>query len=239
MTLSPEYLSSPSAWRETAAEFIATLCFVLIGAGSVVSVGIFLGSEETVTASTIVVIALAHALAIAVLVSATARISGGHLNPAVTFTAILTKRIGISKGGMYIIAQLSGAIIGALLVSIVAPTGTESGLGSHGLGDGVSTSMGLITEIILTFILVFVIYGTAMDPKGPSHLAPFAIGMAVLICIFAGLPLTGASMNPARTLGPALITGEWLNHWVYWVGPLIGGSIAALVYDKIFLKHGD
>ena len=237
--LSPEDLSNPSAWRATAAEFIATFCFVFIGAGSVVSVGIFLGTEETVTASTLMVIGLAHGLAIAVVVSATARISGGHVNPAVTFTAILTKRIGISKGGMYIMAQLSGAIVGAFLLSAVAPHGTEGGLGSHGLGNGVSTNMGLLAEIILTFILVFVIYATAMDPKGPSHLAPFAIGMTVMICVLAGLPLTGASMNPARTLGPALVAGEWLNHWVYWVGPLVGGSIAAIVYDKIFLKHGD
>ena len=95
----------------------------------------------------------------------------------------------------------------------------------------------MVTEMVLTFLLVFVVFATAMDPKGPGHLAPFAIGMAVLVDHLIGLPLTGASMNPARTLGPAWAAGAWADHWVYWVGPLAGGAIAALLYEHVFLRE--
>ena len=235
--LAVEDLGSWDAWRASIAEFIATFCFVFVGAGTVVSVGIFLAGEETVTAGKMVVIGLAHGLAITVLVAATARISGGHINPAVTFSAVLTRKIGVAKGGMYVVAQLLGAVAGALLLKAVIPDALEGGLGSHALGADISTGAGVLVEIVLTFILVFVIFATAVDSRGPAHLAPLAIGMAVLVDHFMGVPLTGASMNPARTLGPALAAGEWANHWVYWVGPLVGGAIAALVYEYVFLRE--
>ena len=230
-------LKSWDSWRASVAELIATLCFVFIGVGSVVSTGIFLGDEGTVTAGTMVVIGLAHGFAIAIMVAATARISGGHINPAVTFSAVLTRKIGLTKGGMYVFAQLAGAILGALLIKAIIPDALEGGLGSHALGAGISTGAGLTLEMVLTFILVFVIFATAMDPRGPSNLAPFAIGIAVVVIHFVGVPLTGASVNPARTLGSALVTGEWADHWIYWVGPLGGGAIAALTYEYVFLRQ--
>jgi aquaporin TIP len=219
------------------AEFIATFCFVFVGVGSVVSAGIFLGDGGTLTAGKLVAIALGHGLTIAIMVTATARISGGHINPAVTFAAVLTSKIGVTKGGMYVIAQLLGAALAALLLKAVIPDALEGGLGAHALGGGISAGAGLVVEIVLTFVLVFVIFATAMDPKGPAHLAPLAIGIAVLVDHLVGVPLTGASMNPARTLGPALAAGAWADHWVYWVGPLAGGAIAALVYEHVFLKE--
>jgi aquaporin TIP len=230
-------LKSWNAWRASVAEFIATFSFVFIGVGALVSTGIFLGDMGTVTAGKMVVIGLAHGFAIAVLVAATASISGGHINPAVTFGAVLARKMGVAKGAMYVIAQLSGAVLGAFLIKAIIPDALEAGLGSHALGTDISVGAGLVTEMVLTFILVFVIFATAIDPKGPSHLAPFAIGMAVMVDHFVGVPLTGASMNPARTFGPALAAGAWADHWVYWVGPLAGGAFAALVYEYVFLRE--
>ena len=189
------------------------------------------------TASNLVAIALANGMTIAMLVACTARISGGHFNPAVTFSMVLTRKMGAAKGGIYLVAQLSGAILGAFLLKAIIPDAQEGSLGSHALGADISAGAGLAVEMVLTFILVFVIFATAVDPRGPSHLAPLAIGMAVTVDLFVGVPLTGASMNPARTLGPALVAGEWANNWVYWVGPLGGAAIAALLYENVFRRE--
>lgn len=224
--------SPPGAWRVLAAECIATLLFVFIGAGTVVVTGGLLG--EALTSSRLVAIALAHGLAITLLVAATVKISGGHLNPAVTFGAFVTRKVGPRRAVGYVVAQLIGAAVGAWLLAVVIPDALQGNLGAHGLGLGITPTTGLIVEIILTFVLVFTVFATAMDPRGPGHLAPIAIGLAVLVDHLVGVPLTGASMNPARSFGPALIAGSWTNHWVYWIGPLIGGAIAALLYEFVF-----
>jgi len=179
---------------------------------------------------------VAHGFAITIMVAATGMISGGHLNPAVTFSAVLTRKMGAAKGGMYVIAQILGATLAALLVKAVIPDAMEGGLGTHALGTGISAWAGVAIEMVLTFILVFVIFATAVDSRGPSIIAPIAIGMTVLVEILVGLPLTGASMNPARTLGPALVTGQLADNWVFWIGPLSGGAIAALTYEYVFLR---
>ena len=224
-------LTSPAAWRATLAELLATLLFVFVGAGTVVVTGEMLGEE--LTAARLLAIALAHGLAIALLVTAIANLSGGHINPAVTLGTMLTRNISVVRGLMYIVAQLAGATVGAALLLVVLP---ESGnLGAHALGNGVSVGAGVVVEIILTFLLVFVVFATAIDPKGIGNLAPLAIGLAVLVDHLVGVPLTGASMNPARSLGPALLSGEWANHWVYWVGPIVGGALAAVLYRWVFL----
>lgn len=224
-----------ATWRATLAEFIATLLFVFLGAGTVVVTGGLL--KEGLTSARLVAIALAHGLAIALLVSATAKISGGHINPAVTFGALITGKINLAKAIMYAVAQLVGAVIGAWLLMLVIPAAAQGNLGAHGLGSGVTAGGGLLAEIVLTFALVFVIFATAMDPKGLGHLAPAAIGLTVLVDHLFGVPVTGASMNPARSFGPALVAGAWNNHWVFWVGPLIGGGLAALVYEFLFLRR--
>ena len=225
-------------WRPAAAEGIATFLFVFLGAGTVV-----------VTGGALVPVAFAHGLAIAMLVFATAHLSGGHINPAVTFGAIITGKIDLPQGVLYIAAQLGGAILGALLlVAVLAGVDMGDGMGSlgdHRLATGVPALggadvaqwQGLIVEIVLTFVLVFVVFSAAMDPRGAGNIAPLAIGLAVLVDYFIGAPLTGASMNPARTLGPALIANSWGSEfWIYWVGPLVGGGLAALVYTYIFAE---
>lgn len=224
-----------ATWRAPLAEFLATLLFIFLGAGTVVVTGGLI--KEGLTSARLVAIALGHGLAIALLVSATAKLSGGHINPAVTFGAMLTRKISVNQGIAYVVAQLVGAIVGALLLKGVIPAAAQGNLGAHGLGSGVSAGGGLLAEIVLTFALVFVVFATAMDPKGLGHLAPAAIGLTVLVDHLVGVPVTGASMNPARSFGPALAAGAWDNHWIFWIGPLIGGGLAALVYEFLFLRR--
>jgi MIP family channel proteins len=239
-------------WRAVFAEFLATLLFVFLGAGAVVAVGgvLPIGLEEpspdvsaVLGVGQLVAIALAHGLAIAVLVAATAKLSGGHINPAVTFAAVITGRMKAGPGVLYVAAQLVGAVVGALLLDVVLAPGAEgsTNLGAHALNDSALSSdiAGLIVEIILTFVLVFTVFAVAVDPRGPANLAPIAIGLAVLIDHFVGVPLTGASMNPARSFGPALVANSWDDHWVYWIGPLSGGALAGLLYYFLYLTRPD
>ena len=224
-------------WRAVVAEFIATLLFVFLGAGAVVVVTGVLKADPKSDAAALAAIALAHGLAIALLVAATAKISGGHINPAVTFAAVISGRMKLTPGVLYVGAQLLGAIVGALLLKAVVVDSIEGNLGAHALnldalaGEGT----GLLVEIILTFVLVFTVFATAMDPRGMGNLAPVAIGLAVLVDHFVGVPLTGASMNPARSFGPALVANFWDDQWVYWLGPLVGGGVAGLLYSFLFL----
>ncbi len=231
--LSLSDLKDRGVWQAALAELIVVLLFVFLGAGAVVATGMVGGSAMTVERLT--AIALAHGLGIAVLVAATARVSGGHINPAVTIAAVVTRKIGLAKGAMYVVAQLLGAALGAFLLAAAIPPESQGALGGHALN--VALRPGLVIEMVLTFALVFVIFATAVDPKGPAHLAPFAIGIMVMVGNFVGVPLTGASMNPARSFGPALITAEWADHWVYWVGPIVGAVVAGLLYDMVYIRE--
>ena len=222
--------------RGALAEFVATLLFVFMGVGAVVASGSLVGGD--LTPARLVVIAMGHGLAIALLVFAIGHISGGYINPAVTFAAVVTRKISVPKGIVFVVAQLSGALIGAVLVSWVVPDAIEGTLGAHGLAPGVSAGMGVVIELVLTFLLVFVVFATAIDPRGGAgNLAPLAIGFAVLVGTLAAGPFTGASINPARSFGPAVVALEWADHWVYWVGPLAGAALAGLVYQLAFLNR--
>lgn len=227
-------LSKGEAWRAAFAELIAVLLFVFIGCGTVVSSGMLL--KGALDPARVVAIAIAHGLGIGIMVAATAHISGGHVNPAVTVAQIVTRKIGLAKGAMYIVAQLIGAVLAAYLLSLVIPKAAQGTLGAHALGNGVTASGGLVIEIVLTFVLVFVIYATAVDSRGPGTIAPLAIGFTIMAIHLIAVPLTGASVNPARSFGPALVAGQWANHWIYWVGPILGGSLAAIVYQSVFAK---
>ena len=243
-------------WRSVAAEFIATGLFVFLGTGSVVVAAVGLGaatSDIGPSPQFIISVALAHGLAIALLVAATAKISGGHINPVVSLAAALTGKMKVSTACLYIAGQIVAAILASLLLKAVIAGPMEGTLGAHsvnvfippdqfGLLDdqvGNGAGAGLLVEIVLTFVLVFVIFATAMDPKGPKHLAPMAIGLAYLVDSLVGIPLTGASMNPARSFGPAIVANVWADHWIYWLGPAIGAVLAALVYEFVFLERED
>ena len=237
MKWSLEEISKPAAWRSAAAELLATGLFVFLGTGAVVASGVVTGGE--MNAARLAVIALAHGLAIMLLVAATANISGGHINPAVTIVMWFTGRITTGKAILYVAAQLIGAIIGSLLlVTVVNSELADGALGAHALGPvvGSSAGAGFLVEIILTFALLFVIFAVAVHKTGLAAYAPAAIGLVVLVDIMVGLPMTGASMNPARSLGPALVSGEWANHWIYWAGPIVGGLLGGLVYSYLFMS---
>ena len=212
------------------AEFIGTFTLIFIGVGAIAA------DHITAGALGLTGVALAHGLAIAVMVSATAAISGGHLNPAVTIGLWTAKKIDAANAVGYVVAQCLGAIAAAFLIKMAVPAEALAmvNMGTPALGQGVSASMGLITEIILTFFLVFVVYGTAVDARAPKVGGLF-IGLTVALDVLMGGPISGAAMNPARHLGPALLGGGLQNIWIYWLGPILGGILAAQVY-KIQLE---
>ena len=216
--------------RALVAELVATFTLTFIGAGAIIANNMGGGFG-------LLGIAIAHGLALALMVSATMAVSGGHVNPAVTFGFIVTGRIKPVIGVLYMIAQAAGAVIAALILRAVFPSSAYEAvrLGATTLSTGVSPGIGILVELILTFFLVFAVFGTAVDERGPK-LGGFGIGLVLIMDILAGGVLTGASMNPARSFGPALIFGHWADHWVYWVGPLLGGGLAALLYNTFLMK---
>ena len=218
--------------RALIAEFIGTFGLIFMGAGAII-VDSHIGGRVG-----IVGIALAHGLAIFLGVSFSAHISGGHLNPAVTAGFLVTKRMASNVGLQYMAAQLLGGIAAAVFLKVVTPAvaAGRTGLGTPVPGQGIGSGQALLVEFILTFFLVFVIFGTAVDPRGPKAIFPLCIGMTVTMDILMGGVLTGASMNPARSFGPALLSNIWIDHWVYWLGPILGGAFAAWLYDTFLME---
>ncbi|GFP90432.1 aquaporin tip2-1 [Phtheirospermum japonicum] len=217
------------------AEFISTLLFVFAGVGSAIAFN-KLTSDAALDAPGLVAIAVGHAFALFVAVSVGANISGGHVNPAVTFGLAVGGQITILTGIFYWIAQLLGAVVASFLLKVV--TGGLA-IPTHAVGDGIGAIEGVVMEIIITFALVYTVYATAADPKKGSlgTIAPIAIGFIVGANILAAGPFSGGSMNPARSFGPAVASGDFSGHWVYWVGPLVGGGLAGLIYSNVFMQH--
>lgn len=207
------------------AEVIGTFALCFIGAGAIIT------NQMTNGAVGLIGIALAHGIVLAVMISALGNISGAHFNPAVTIGLLVGNKISGGKAIGYIISQLVGGIIAGLLLRTIFPVSvwTPVNLGTPGLGQGVSVGTGVLVEIILTFFLVIAVYGTAVDDRAPK-IGGFGIGLVLVFNILMGGPLTGASMNPARTFGPAVASGFWGAHWIYWVGPIVGGILAAIAY---------
>ena len=212
--------------RKLAAEFIGTFTLIFIGAGSIMN-----GKADLLG------VALAHGLAIAIMVSAFAAISGAHFNPAVSQGMLVTRRIDGKTFLSYVVAQLAGASVAALILRYIFGWSTDAGksLGSAAVAAGLSPTKAMIAEAIGTLLLVAVIFGVAVDKRGTFNaVAGFPIGLMISLDILLMGPLTGATVNPARWFGPALVSGSWANSWVWIVGPLLGGAVAALSYDKIF-----
>ncbi len=214
--------------RACLAEAVGTFTLIFIGAGSILANQLSGGKVG------IVGIALAHGLAIATMVAATAHVSGGHLNPAVTGGFMVTRRLSVGAGVAYILAQLAGASVGGFVLSAAFPEGVRlaAHLGTPTLDPSVTVGTGIVVEAILTFFLVFVIFGVAVDARGPASIAPLAIGLVIAMDTLGGGALTGAAMNPARAFGPALFSGTWTNHLVYWIGPGLGGALGAWMYQN-------
>ena len=214
--------------RKLAAEFIGAFALIFVGAGAIIQTG----------GGNLIAIAVAHGLAIALLVSSLGHISGGLFNPALTIGLWATRRLDTVTTVAYIIAQLLGAVVAALALVLLFPEALREAvaLGTPLLGRGIDFAQGVILEAIATFFLMLAVFGTALDPRGPK-LGGFGIGLILTMDILAIGTLTGASMNPARTFGPALVGGEWADHLVYWIGPIIGAVVAALVYHYLFAEE--
>lgn len=213
-----------STWKKGLAELIGT--FALIYVGVLVLVGGF-GAKGDLLA-----IALAHGLTIAVMASATMAISGGQLNPAVTVGLLAARKIDAPQAGVNIVAQFIGGLLGGYL-GMMSLGGVDITAGVPDLGAGVTLGQAILVEAILTFFLVFVIFGTAVDGRFHARLGALAIGLTVALDIMAGGPITGAAMNPARWLGAAVPAMHFNNALVYFVGPLIGAIAAALLYTHV------
>lgn len=210
------------------AEFIGTFTLVFAGIGAI--------AVATEGSAGLLAIALAHGLALVIMVTATAAISGGHLNPAVSFGMWLAGKLRLSSLIGYVIAQVLGALAATTLILVAIPDLVRAAsFGTPALAPDVGIGSALILEAVFTFFLVFTVYGTAVDRRAPKVGGLF-IGLSVTMGILVAGPLTGAALNPARHLGPALVAGgEFLSQaWLYWVGPLLGGALAGLVYRGVF-----
>lgn len=208
--------------RPCIAEFIGTFALIFIGIGAIKTAG-----HDTLA------VALAHGLTIAAFVSATMHISGGQLNPAVTFGLVCGGHMTIPDAIRYWIAQLLGGIAAALICLGIFDRDTVV-TGTPQLAAALTGPQGILIEAIMTFFLVFVVHGTGVDERG-RRVAGLAIGSTVTLDILFGGPLTGAAMNPARVFGPAVAANFWKAHYVYWLGPLIGGAAAGFIY-RVFIE---
>jgi aquaporin Z len=223
----------PSLARRLVAEALGTFAFVFVGAAVVVVNGGFPNHGIGLLG-----IALAHAIALSVMVTATMAISGGHLNPAVTIGLLVTRRIDLISAGAYIATQLAAAGAAALVVKLLLPATASRAalLGVPVIASSVTLGQAIGIELILTFFLMSAVFGTAVSPEAP-RVAGFGIGLVLLFDILVGGPLTGAAMNPARAFGPALVAGHWLGHVVYWVGPILGAVLASLLWQYALLPR--
>ena len=223
------------------AEAVATYALVFFGPLSIILSVVAFGDGLSV--NSIIMISLAHGAAIGLMVYTFGHVSGAHINPAVTISMLVTRRISIIDGIGYIVFQIIGAIAAAFSLKAILPDiGSKVNFGVQGgpsallNNDAIS---GLGVEIILTFFLVTVIFMTAVHKKAAAGIHGISIGGMIFLLHLVGVPLTGASMNPARTLGPAIASGFWEFHWIYWVGPIIGGIIGGLIMNYVFVKKAE
>ena len=210
--------------RGAVAEIIGAFTLLFIGGGA----GIVSGND-------IVAVALANGLAIGIMVTNLGHISGAHFNPAITLGFLATRRITVRLAVVYWVAQLAGATVAAL--------GLRWLLHKPAFLDAVpqvariDAGRGVVLEMVMTFFLVWAVFATAVDPRGAfKAVAGLAIGLTITIDVLMGGPLTGAAMNPARAFGPELVGNSWRDGWIYWVGPAVGGLVAALAYEYLYLR---
>ena len=229
---------NPRAWL---AEAISTYGLVFFGPLSVI-LAISAFGEELTTMS-VLFIALGHGGAIGFMVYAFGHVSGAHINPAVTIPMIITRKIGITDGVGYIVSQLIGAAAAAGTLKMILPeVGSKVNFATQGGPSELlnkSVSSGFVVEAVLTFFLVAVIFMVAVHKKAVPGIHGFSIGGIIFLIHLVGVPLTGASVNPARTFGPALISGFWELHWLYWAAPIVGGIIAGLLMNYVYVNKAE
>ena len=209
------------------AEFLGTFTLCFAGQGAIVM-------QQAAGTNNLLVIAVAHGLALSIMISALGQWSGAHFNPAVTFGFWVTRRMSLTSAITYWVSQLLGAIAASFLLRAVVPgePGAAVHFGVPMLAPGVSIGQGFLLEFVMTFFLVTAVWGTAVDERGPK-IGGFGIGLTVCMDILFGGPLTGAAMNPARAFGAACASGVWTDHWLYWLAPMAAGAAAARVYKSL------
>ena len=218
------------------AELVGT--FILVFGGTAVAVGAILSRPTAGAAYDSLAIALAFGLALAAVVAAIGHVSGAHVNPAVTLGMAAAKKFPWNYAPIYIVAQLVGAVLGALATWLTfgGPARSEANLAATYPAQGVGDLQAFLVEILITFILVFVVMAVATDDRAPAAIAPIAVGFALAVGVFIAGPVTGGSVNPVRSLGPMLVAGDLTSVWLYILGPIIGGVLAALLYDRFLAQ---
>ena len=215
------------------AEFIGTFALVFFGSVSVTIFAAVLGFSSP--AGSLVGIALAHGLILMVMVYAVGHISGCHINPAITITAVALRKLEVDDGVAYIVAQVVAATLAGWAHALILPSGARTNFGAPepGLAIGRSAGMAVIVELIITFFLMFSVYAVAYTGKVAPGASGVLIGMTLTVDILIAGPLTGGAANPARALGPAIAAGAYQSLWVYWVGPIAGALLAGFVYEYL------
>lgn len=221
-------------WKKVLAEVVGTFFFFFIGIGSI-------AATRDIGGVGLLFVALAHGLALSIAVSSLGHISGAHFNPAVTIGLMVARKISPVLALIYILGQLIGGVAASLALVMVLPRGIWEPfqLGTPSVARGYTTMEALLLEAILTFFLVIAVFGTAVDARAP-RIGGFGIGLTIFVDILVGGPISGGVMNPARAITPAIVSGVWNGDWwIYWVGPIVGGILAAILYSAIFLPKGD
>ncbi|MFQ5712881.1 MAG: MIP/aquaporin family protein [Candidatus Scalinduaceae bacterium] len=214
------------------AEFLGTFMLVFVGAGAIcadyylkMAGGQGIGILGVSAAFGFVIVAVVYAISYT---------SGAHINPAVTISFWISKRMDANTAVFYIMAQLLGAVIAAYFLKVLFPDAVSTVfLGTCVVGDGVSTGRSIFMEAVITFLFVFTIYATVVDRRSSKALAGIAIGLAFFFGVLVGTPISGGALNPARVFGPAIASGHFDNQFVWWFGPIIGGVVAGLAYDYL------
>jgi MIP family channel proteins len=235
---SADLSSAPTLSEKFRAELLGTFVFVLIGAGSALGSASLAGAES---GSLLIVAALANGMGLAVAVTATLKVSGGSLNPAVSLALWTVRKLKTREMVAYIIAEFAGASLAgvALIAAFPSDLGNSANWGAPSLNGAVSSWQGIAIEALMTFVLVFVIYGTAVDARAP-RVGGIAIGLAVLADVMVAGNLTGAAMNPARAYGPMIANLSFPGYWyIYTVGPVVGAVLAALAYRYFIERPSD
>ena len=209
-------------------ELLATFIFVFFTVGSVCVTSYL---DLSLGGIGLIIMSTGQGIGVFLGITSLKNISESHLNPAVTISMLLTGKMNLITSLIYIFAQIIGSIFAVYLLYNYVWLTLDTGMGLHTISPGISLIDGLLIEIIITFILVITILLTIQNNK---DIAPLTISLVVFICGIVAMPLTGASMNPVRSLAPALLSGEWTNHWIYWVGPIIGSVIATFIYIILF-----
>ncbi|XP_029641054.1 aquaporin AQPAe.a [Octopus sinensis] len=228
MVTSLDDVKSLRFWRANVAEFLGSALLVLMGCGSCSQ-----WSKETTPS--VIEVSFGFGFTIVTLVWIFGQTSGAHFNPSVTLALMITRKISFVRAVFYLIFQSVGGITGAALLLSVLPKNKTVDLCPTVLAEDVGVFQGMLVESFLAFFLVMTVYATS-DTRRTDHKGPFplTIGIVITACILMGAKFTGASINPVRSLGPAVVGGVWEHHWIYWLGPIFGGILGGILYDNLF-----